>query len=45
MSARPRTVPSPDGVIVALQWADRETGDGTEAMSPALVVVTAVWVA
>jgi heme exporter protein D len=45
MSARPRTVASPDGVIVALQWADTETGDGTEATSPVLVVVTPVWVA
>jgi hypothetical protein len=45
MSAWPRTVALPDGVIVALQWADTETGDGAEAMSPVLVVVTPVWVA
>ncbi len=45
MSAWPRTVASPDGVMVALQRADTETGDGTEATSPVLVVVAAVWVA
>lgn len=45
MSARPRTVASPDGVMVAPQRADTETGEGTEATSPVLVVVTPVWVA
>lgn len=45
MSARPRTVASPDGVMVAPQRAETDTGDGADAMSPVLVVVTAVWVA
>jgi hypothetical protein len=45
MSARPRTVAPLDGVTVAPQRADTETGDGTEATSPVLVVVTLAWVA
>src|ERR1700728_1759067 len=35
--AWPCTAASPDGVIVAFQWADTETGAGRGAMSPALV--------